>query len=119
MSSHNAKKDLKFSPSVILAEYLSKNGFFVEVQDEHFSKNEINEILPEVNVVSLKDINTEVVFIMNLNKSYKFLTQKDIEEYGFTKAKIIIDNTGFFKVFDFKETIYHNLCDGNLTRIKA
>lgn len=120
LSSYNSMKDLRFSPSVMLAEYLNKENIKVYIDDDHFGKEEVSEILPYCEYIDVNSqvINSDVVFIMSLSKEYKFFTQNKIDEIGLSKVKYILDNTGFFKDFIYSDfTLYHQLCDGNLIKV--
>ncbi|MEA3314533.1 MAG: UDP binding domain-containing protein [Campylobacterota bacterium] len=120
LSSYNSIKDLRFSPSIILAEYLNKENIKVCVFDNNFTEEELVEILPycEFKDINSHLINSDVVFIMSLPNEYKFFTQKRIDEIGLSNVKYLLDNTGFFKNFVYSEdTVYHQLCDENLIKV--
>ena len=120
LSSYNNMKDLRFSPSIMLAEYLHKEDIKVYVYDDNFTKDELFNILPycEYFDINTHSINLEVAFIMSLSNEYKFFTQKRLDEIGLSKVKYLLDNTGFFKNFKYSNhTIYHQLCDENLIKI--
>ncbi|MCW8895334.1 UDP binding domain-containing protein [Sulfurimonas sp.] len=120
LSSYNSMKDLRFSPSVMLAEYLNKENIQVYIHDDNFNKDEVLEVLPHCEFMDINSntIKTDVVVIMSLSKEYKFYTQNKIDEIGLSKVKYVLDNTGFFKNFKYSEnTLYHQLCDGNLIQV--
>jgi UDP-N-acetyl-D-mannosaminuronate dehydrogenase len=120
LSSYNNLKDFRFSPSILLAEHLNKEGIKIYVHDDNFTEDELLKILPfsEFININIQSIKTDVVLIMSLSSSYVFLTQEDIKNMGLYKVKYIIDNTGFFKNYTYdKDVTYHHLCDGNLTGI--
>ena len=120
LSSYNNMKDLRFSPSVMLAEYLNKENIKVYVYDENFTKDELLDILPNCEFININNqiINSDAVFIMSLSNEYKFFTQDKIDETGLIKIKYLLDNTGFFKKFSYSnDTIYHQLCDENLIKV--
>jgi len=120
LSSYNSMKDFRFSPSVILAEYLNKENIKVYVHDENLDKKELLDILPYCEYVDINRdaIVSETVIIMSLCKEYKFFTQRDIDNFGLSEVKYIIDNTGFFKNFTYSgNTLYHQLCDGQLEKV--
>ena len=98
LSSYNSMKDLRFSPSVMLAEYLNKENIKVYIHDDNFSKEEVSVVLPYCEFLDINSqvINSDVVVIMSLSKEYKFFTQNNIDEIGLSKTKYILDNTGFF-----------------------
>lgn len=120
LSSYNSMKDLRFSPSVMLAEYLNKEKIKVYVHDDNFNKDELLDILPYCEFIDInsKPIESDVVVIMSLSKEYQFFTQNKIDEIGLSKVKYILDNTGLFKNFIYGDsTLYHQLCDGNLIKV--
>ena len=120
LSSYNSMKDLRFSPSVMLAEYLHKENIKVYIHDENFNKDELLDILPycEYIDIGLESINSDVAVIMSLSKEYAFFTQNKVDDIGLSKVKYILDNTGFFKNFKYSDnTLYHQLCDGNLIKV--
>ena len=120
LSSFGTMKDLRFSPSVILAEYLNRLNIKVFIHDDNFNGNEVSEILPFCFFTDIynEKINTDAIIAMSLCEGYKFFTQKDIKKKGFLSVKFFIDNTGFFKNFTFNEkTVYHQFCDGNLKKL--
>jgi len=120
LSSYNNLKDLRFSPSILLAEHLNKEGVKVYIHDDSFTEDEVLKILPfsEFININTQSIKTDVVLVMSLSSSYIFLTQGDIKKMGLYKVKYMLDNTGFFKNYTYdKNAIYHHLCDGNLIDI--
>jgi len=120
LSTYNSFKDIRMSPSVILAEYLNKNNINVTIYDDHFKHDEILEILPFSTVldISKENIVSDAIVIMNINNNVRFLNQKEIKENGLFKVKLIIDNTGFFRKFKFsKKTQYHQFGDNKLIEV--
>lgn len=120
LSSYSTMKDLRFSPSVLLAEYLQKEHIKVYVHDENISKDELGEVLDGCEFIDIatQKIQTDAIIVMSLCKEYKFLTQKDIDNLDISKAKYIIDNTSFFNNFEYSdETVYHSLGDENLIKV--
>jgi len=120
ISSYNSMKDLRFSPSVMLAEYLNKENIKVYIHDENFNKDELLDILPYCEYIDMnsQSVHSDVVVIMSLTKEYTFFTQKRVDDIGISKARYVLDNTGFFKNFKYSDyTLYHQLCDGNLTKV--
>lgn len=120
LSSYHNMKDLRFSPSVILAEYLNKENIKVYILDDNFTENEVMELLPycEFKDINSQLIDSDVVFVMSLPNEYKFFTQTKIDEIGLSNVKYLLDNTGFFKNFVYNEyTVYHQLCDENLIKV--
>lgn len=120
LSSYSSLKDIKMSPSVILAEYLNKNGIHVTVCDDSFSYEEIKEVLSYCDCIDIKKdkINSDAAVIMNINNELRFLNQYKLKNAGLFDVKFIIDNTGFLKQYEFsKETIYHQFGDENLSKV--
>jgi len=120
LSSYSTMKDLRFSPSVILSEYLYRENIEIYIHDENFNKEEILDVLPYCNFIDIYNdrILSDTVIIMSLCREYKFLTQDDIDKMDLSNVKYVLDNTGFFKNFIYsKRTIYHQLCDGNLSKV--
>ena len=120
LSSYNSMKDLGFSPSIMLAEYLYKEGIKVCVYDENFTEDEVVKFLPYCDYINInaQSIQTEAVFVMNLSKEFKYFTQDMLDDIGISKVKYLLDNTGFFKDFSYSDnTVYHQLCDENLINI--
>ncbi|MBF0329981.1 MAG: hypothetical protein HQL10_12550 [Nitrospirae bacterium] len=113
-------KDIRLSPSLILAEYFNENGITVFVNDPFFTEKEIKEILPFANFIDIKNgkLITDAVFIMASHKEYRYFTQKDIERLCINNRKIIIDNTGLLKAFRFSsKATYHVPGDGKLQQL--
>jgi UDP-N-acetyl-D-mannosaminuronate dehydrogenase len=122
LSSYNSLKDTKMSPSIILAEYLNKNGIHVTICDNSFTNQEIKQILPYCEYMDIKKdkVTSNATIIMNVNNDLRFLNQTLIEKIGLYDANFIIDNTGFLKQFEFsKKTIYHQFGDDNLIKVIA
>jgi len=120
LSSYNSKKDFRFSPSVILSEYLNKVNIKVYIHDENLNQEELIDILPNCEFVdiSCNPITSDVAVIMSLCNEYKFFTQANIYESGLFGVKYIFDNTGFFGNFKYSvNTQYHQLCDGQLEKV--
>lgn len=120
LSSYNSMKDFRFSPSVMLAEYLQKEDIKVSISDDNFTENEILEILPHCEFLDISNnhINSDAVIIMSLSEETKFFTQNKIDDVGLSKVEYILDNTGFFKKFKYSDTtLYHQLCDENLVKV--
>lgn len=120
LSSYNNMKDLRFSPSVMLAEYLHKENIKVYIHDDNFTKSELTDVLPYCEFVDIgsQSIISEAVFVMSLSNQYKFFTQNKIDKIGLSKVRYLLDNTGFFKEFTYNsDCIYHQLCDENLLKV--
>ena len=120
ISSKDTFKDIRFSPSVILAEYLNKIGIMVLIDDPHYDKDDILAIFPFAQYfdINTDKMNSDALFIFRDHNNYKFLSQNDINEKGISQTKIIIDDVGIFKNFKFSEkTLYHIPGDGNLIEL--
>jgi len=120
LSSYNSLKDLRFSPSLMLSEYLLKIGIDVSIHDSNFTKKEILKNLSKCTVLELNDskISTDAVIVMSMSEEYKYYTQEYLDEVGFTSSKIVIDNTDLFQDFKYNsETLYHRIGDGKLSRL--
>lgn len=117
LSVEGARKDIRASASVLLAEYLHNIGIKVFVHDPYFSQNEISEILPFVQVSNLQNKSefTDSYIVMGSNPVYNYYSQKDINTNGIFNAKIIIDGVGVLKHLSFSpKTLYHEVGDGRL-----
>lgn len=122
LSSCGKFKDFRFSPSVILTDYLTKEGLEVYVYDENITKDELSNYLPAAKFVDINNekVSSDVVVMLNLSDKFKFMTQYEIERIGLTDAKYILDNTGFFESYSYGDgIIYHCLGDGNLIDIMS
>lgn len=120
ISSKDTVKDIRFSPPVILAEYLNKIGITVYVDDPYYDKQGIKENVPFAKYIDIHSdrIESDALFVFRDYNDYKFLTQKDIEQKGIYKIGIVIDDVGLFENFQFSEkTVYHIPGDGNLKKI--
>jgi UDP-N-acetyl-D-mannosaminuronate dehydrogenase len=120
LSSYNTLKDIRYSPSIIIAEYLYKLGIKVTINDENFQASEIEDILSFCKFIDFKKdtLDSDAIIVMSLCKQYKYFTQEDIESLGFYDLKYILDNTGFFENFRYSnDTIYHCFGDSNLKKV--
>jgi len=120
ISSFNNLKDLRFSPSLLLAEYLHKEGVKVYLHDDDLTTGELSVLMPYCEFIDIneKSIVSDVAIIMSFSRGYKFFTQETIDKIGLSKIRYVIDNTGYFSSYKYScNTIYHHLCDGNLTNI--
>ncbi len=108
-------KDIRLSPSLILAEWLLNAGINVRIHDPYFSAEEIRKLLPNANYVDIlsESSKNECVVIMTPHLAYRFFTQDMFENSGLNSAKLVIDNTGLWKNLTFSgKTIYHIPGDG-------
>ena len=120
LSSSDNLKDLRFSPSIILAEYLHQEHIPVYIHDDNISKKELVNVLPQAKFADIYScpIKSDVVFIMSLSSKYKYFTQNTVSEIGLIDVRYILDNTGYFKGYQYSpSTHYHHLCDGKLIDI--
>jgi UDP-N-acetyl-D-mannosaminuronate dehydrogenase len=111
------QRNIELSPSVILAEYLNKLGLKVNVDDPFYNQEALSAVLPFCRSVDItkQDLETDALFIMTDHNKFKGITQNDVENYGISKAKIIIDNIPLFNRFQFSpSTLYHAIGDGSL-----
>ncbi|MEW5744449.1 MAG: UDP binding domain-containing protein [Nitrospirota bacterium] len=122
LSAQGDLKDIRFSPSLILAQYLHQSNIKVFINDPHFSEEELKQILPYADTISIArdPITTDVVIVMVDHKEYRYLTQKDLDGLNIPKSKIVIDNVGLFKKYSFPEgTLYHTPGDGSLKALES
>ena len=120
LASHGGKKDLRFSPSIILAEYLQSANISTFIYDSDFNKNELLEILPHSKYMDIVQdgIYTDAVIVMKASNKDKFISQQHIENNGLFNIKFILDNTNLLNQFKFSEnTIYHQFGDNNLVKL--
>jgi len=117
IASHGSMKDFRFSPSLILADYLKNLNLEVSIYDRNFSKDEVNLIAPNSRYLDLaqEKIDSDCVIIMNISNEDKFL---DIKQIGLFDIEYILDNTGFFANHKFSDkTTYHQFGDKNLVKL--
>lgn len=117
LSAEGARKDIRASAAVLLAEYLNNIGIKVFAHDPYFTKKEMADILPfaKFNNMKNKADFTEGYVVMGSNQDYSYLTQKNINENGIYGAKIVIDGVGILRHLSFSSTtIYHEVGDGRL-----
>lgn len=117
MSVKGARKDIRASAAILLAEYLNTIGLDVFVHDPYFTPDEIQRLLPFAKPCTFdtRCTKTDGYVIMSSNPVYHYFTQHDIQQYGLYDAKIIIDSIGTFKHFLFSsQTKYHEVGDGRL-----
>ncbi|WP_321491564.1 UDP binding domain-containing protein [uncultured Desulfobacter sp.] len=121
ISAKNTYKDIRFSPSVILSEYLHKSGMEVFIDDPCYDEGELISVLPFAQYFNINTdkMVSDALFIFRDHGDYRFLSQKDIEEKGISNTKVVIDDVGLFKDFKFSEkTLYHIPGDGNLIKLQ-
>jgi UDP-N-acetyl-D-mannosaminuronate dehydrogenase len=111
------QKSIDFSPSVILAEYLSSSGIIVYIDEPLYNKIEILEILPTCKPFDIftDKVFIEALFVMNDHNKFKFITQNDIKQFKLDNIPVIIDNVPLFNNYTFGlSTIYHAIGDGKI-----
>jgi len=113
---HAAKRDVGFSSSCLLAEYLHKKGIAVFVCDPAYTDDEIRTLLSFVRPFSLEaQLPADTALIMSEIPMLRRLTSQDLQRLGWLDAKIIIDNLGMLRYTAFSEnTVYHVPGDGKL-----
>lgn len=118
LSVEGARKDIRASVSILLAEYLHNLDVEIFIHDPYFTEEEIQALLPFARAYRLdatEKKGCEAYILMGSNPAYNRLTQHDIEKNAIFNAKIIIDSLGIFKHFSFSsQTIYHQVGDGGL-----
>jgi UDP-N-acetyl-D-mannosaminuronate dehydrogenase len=110
-------RDIRLSPSIVLAEYLHSQGVEVHAHDPNFTIAELAEILPFARPARLtgERVAGEAVILMNDKDEYRALSQEDIDASGIGSARVVIDNPGIFREYAFSPgTAYHVPGDGNL-----
>ena len=117
LSAEGARKDVRASAAILLAEYLNNMGVAVSIHDPCFTKGEIAEILPFATLSEMRNDSeyTESYVVMSQTQAYNYMTQADVQKNGLFDAKVIIDGVGVLKHFSFSsKTIYHEVGDGRL-----
>jgi hypothetical protein len=115
------QKDIRLSPSRILAEKLINEGMKVLVHDPYFTAEEIAELIPGASYSDLAEQSSksDCIVLMSNHRAYSFLNQKDLDQMGVTSVKLVIDNIGLWKNYRFsKRTVYHIPGDGKLGRLE-
>ncbi len=117
LSARADMKDIRFASSLILAEYLNRQGVGVAVHDPFFSAEEITRIMPFARPLELAagTLKADAVVLMTNHSRYRCLGQEDLDALGLTRAGVVIDNVGLFERFAFsRQTMYHLVGDGRL-----
>jgi UDP-N-acetyl-D-mannosaminuronate dehydrogenase len=115
------QKDIRLSPSRVLAEKLIQEGMNVLVHDPYFTAQEIVELIPgaSFNDLTRQSSKSDCIVLMSDHRVYSFLNQTDLDQMGATSAKLVIDNIGLWKDYRFsKHTVYHIPGDGKLGRLE-
>ncbi len=121
ISEKGDQKDVRLSPSLILAEHLLKRGVSLSLHDPYYSSEEINRLLSGADYLDVKLLSPDIdcIVMMTAHRFYRYMTQEDIDYMGISSVKIIIDNTGLWKDFKFSpDSLYHIPGDGNLKRLE-
>ncbi|MGA1823503.1 MAG: UDP binding domain-containing protein [bacterium] len=120
ISAKGTFKDIRFSPALIFAEYLHRQGMDIYVNDPHYGKDDILQIVPFAKYLDLREerVESDALILFRDHSFYRSFSQKDIEHKGISSVKIIIDDTGIFQNFRFSEnTLYHMPGDGKLIKL--
>lgn len=117
LAAPDSLRDVALSPSIILAEYLHRRGVEVVINDPNFSSDEIKTILPFAKVLDIgrQKVASDAVFLMKSLEEYRAFTLHDLLAKGIGTARLIIDNTGLFRDYEFAPgTRYHVPGDGSI-----
>ena len=120
ITSRGNQMSLELSPSLLLAEHLLKIGITVFVDDPFYNAQRLPAVLPCAQSTDiLKDgISSDALIVMIDHNKFKFITQKIFDSMDLSALKLIIDNTGLYRVIEFPEKIiYHAIGDGSLARL--
>jgi UDP-glucose 6-dehydrogenase len=115
------QKDIRLSPSLILAERLLAEGMTVFIHDPFFTEDEVSALLPGAGYIEnlTESPHNECLLIMAAHNTYCYHTQTDLDNMGISSAKLVIDNVGLWKDFHFSEnTLYHVPGDGSLDSLE-
>jgi UDP-N-acetyl-D-mannosaminuronate dehydrogenase len=114
-------KDIRMSSSLILAEHLIGQGVKVYLHDPYFTPEEIKHLLPEAKYIDIANLRVQssCVFLMTDHRSYRYLSQKDLDRLGISGADLVIDNSGIWQDYRFApQTVYHIPGDGKLEALE-
>lgn len=114
------QKDLTLSPSITLADYLSKNGVRVRLNDPFCSKQEISRLVKGAVAVDFPEdaFSSDVLVVASDHNLYKYLTQSETDKLR-KKPKLIVDNYAIWSGLSFGEAVnYHCVGDGKLDLLK-
>jgi UDP-N-acetyl-D-mannosaminuronate dehydrogenase len=109
------QKSIRFSPSLLIAERLLKNGNNVFIHDPFFTESEINDLLPGATYIDeLTPFEKDsCILVMTGHRIYRYLAQEDLERLNIFSARLVIDNAGLWDKYRFSEkTFYHIPGDG-------
>ncbi len=122
ISEKRDQRDIRLSPSLILADSLLNRGVHVQIHDPYFAAAEARELLPTAEFVTdiSEPLRCDCIVLMTPHLHYHYLNQADLDHMGVTSANIVIDNSGLWKVFRFHDdTIYHIPGDGKLRSLES
>lgn len=114
------QKDVMFSPSITLADYLISNSVEVLLDDPFCTKNEINKLVKNAKVSDFPEgiFSTEVLVLAAGHRRYRQLSQAVFDRIK-KKTKLIIDNYGIWSSLSFGDKVkYHCVGDGTLDLTK-
>jgi len=109
------QKNIRFSPSLLIAERLLKNGNNVFIHDPFFNESEINDLLPGATYIDelIPFAKKSCILAMTGHRIYRYLTQEDLERLNIFSARLVIDNAGLWDKYRFSDkTLYHIPGDG-------
>jgi UDP-N-acetyl-D-mannosaminuronate dehydrogenase len=115
VSEKGDQKDVRLSPSLILAEKLSNEGITVKVHDPYFTQEEIEGLLADAVYLNTSgNPSCDCLILMTAHRFYRSMNQADINRIT-QSVVLLIDNPGIWRHFSFSpETIYHIPGDGKL-----
>ncbi len=114
------QKDIEFSPSVVIAEYLNKLGIKVLVDDPLYNSKSVKDLMPYSEKVDVlrSGLRSEVLLLMTDHDEYRYISQQDIDSLGISKARLIVDNTEILSGLSFSsETVYYLVGEGKIGKI--
>ncbi len=122
ISYSGTQKELGLSPSIIIAETLTKAGVNIMMHDPQYSGEEINKIIKKVGYFKYEDMNfsdIDVILLASSHHKYKQITQAIIDEKINGKVKLIIDSSNSWSCYEFHNgTAYHRTGDGTMDILK-
>lgn len=122
LSSQRNVRLAEISPAVTLANYLAGQGVEVWVDDPYYSAEEIRAMLPFARVCDLErdGLQAEALFILSDYYGFKFAGREQLGRMGIGRAKLVLDNPGLLRRYDFPATtLYHAPGDGRLDILES
>lgn len=110
------QKDLIFSPSVTMADYLVKNSVKVMLNDPALHKDEIKKLVKGAHALDFSDalFSADALLLASAHDEYKRMPQAMLKRIS-KKPKLVIDNYGTWSHLSFgKDTKYHMVGDGTM-----